>query len=141
MPIELVGWQLCRGDANVNADEMAAIRKLDTKLAHFALDCNRTAIESNRAQSGEVGLALPDPIAMAIALDPSVCTKSSVHHVEVETASELTRGMTVVDRLNVSGDERNRGVWSDRRGQSNVRVCWAIDVPLWKRMLYAALGR
>ena len=141
MPIELVGWQLCRGGANVSADEMAAIRKLDTKFAHFAIDCNRTAIESNRAQSGDIGLALPDPVAMAIALDPSVCVKSSVHHVEVETASELTRGMTVVDRLNVSGDERNRGVWSDHKGPSNIRVCWAIDVPLWKRMLYAAVGR
>src|SRR5438132_10593932 len=48
MSIELVGWQLCRGEAMLSPDEMAAIRKLDTKLAHFAIDCNRTAIESCR---------------------------------------------------------------------------------------------
>jgi purine nucleosidase len=142
MPIDLVGWQLCRGDANVNAEEIAAIRKMDTALAHFAIDCNRVAMEANRTQTGEIGIALPDPVAMAVALDPSVATDSSVHHVAVETASELTRGMTVVDRLNVASDARNRGLWSEiaRDREPSVRVIWSIDVPLWKRMLLAALA-
>ena len=142
MPIDLIGWQLCRGDANVNAEEIAAIRKLDTKLAHFAIDCNRVAMEANRTQTGEIGIALPDPVAMAVALDPSVATQSSVHHVAVETASELTRGMTVVDRLNVASDARNRGLWSElaRDREPSARVIWTIDVPLWKRMLLAALA-
>ena len=139
MPIELVGWQLCRGEANLNEANIAAVRALDTKLAHFAIDINRTAMEANRIQSGEMGIALPDPVAMAIALDPSVCTIASNHRVEIECASELTRGQTVVDRLNVSGDERNRGIWNEMVGQS-IRVCWAIDIPLWKRMLMNALG-
>ena len=113
---------------------------MDTPLATFAIDCNRTAIESNRTQTGEIGLALPDPVAMAVALDPSVCTKSSAHRVEVECASDLTRGQTVVDRLNVSTDDRNRGVWSSPGAPTNqARICWSIDVPLWKKMLYAAL--
>jgi purine nucleosidase len=139
--IELVGWQLCRGDANLGADDIAHVRSLDTPLAHVAIDCNAVAMEANRVQSGEIGIALPDPVAMAVALDPSVCTKRSSHYVEVETQSELTRGMTVVDRLNVVDDPRNRGVWSSfSRKSKNVSVCWEIDVPLWKDMLYRALS-
>ena len=45
---------------------------------------------------------------MAVALDPSIVTAESEHFVEIETESELTRGMTLVDRLNVANDERNR---------------------------------
>ena len=85
MPIELVGWQLCRGEANLRDADIAHVRALDTPLAHFAIDCNRVAMEANRTQSGEIGIALPDPVAMAVALDPTICTKASPHRVEVET--------------------------------------------------------
>jgi purine nucleosidase len=61
MPIELIGWQLCRGEASLNPDDIARIRAIDTPLAHFAIDCNRVAMEANRRQSGEIGIALPDP--------------------------------------------------------------------------------
>jgi purine nucleosidase len=139
--IELVGWQLCRGEANLRAADIAHVRGLKTPLANFCIDCNRTATEANRTQSGEVGIALPDPVAMAIALEPAICTSASTHHVEIECASELTRGQTVVDRLNVSDDERNRGVWSTFRGRPrNVSVCWAIDVARWKQFLYSSLA-
>src|SRR4051794_327103 len=48
--IELIGWQLCRGEANLREDDIAAVRAIDTPLAHFALDCNRVAMEANRVQ-------------------------------------------------------------------------------------------
>lgn len=140
LPIEMVGWELCRLDANLNADEMAHIRAFNTPLAHFALDCNRRAIQANFEQSGDTGLALPDPVAMAVALDPTVCTKMSRHYVDVETQSPLTRGMTVIDQFGVATDERNRDLWRPviERGL-NVSVCWQIDIPRWKEMLYSAL--
>ena len=137
MNIELVGWQLCRGDANLGAADVARVRALRTPLADFAIDINRVAMEANRTQCGEEGIPLPDPVAMAVALDPSVAASASDHLVEVETASELTRGQTVVDRLNVAGDERNRGAWA---GAKVLDVVWAIDVPRWKAMLYRAVG-
>ena len=83
---------------------------------------------------------------MACALDPSIILESSSHRVEIECHSELTRGQTVVDRLNVGGDDRNRGLWSspaatgheDARGR-DVRVIWRIDIPRWKELLLASL--
>jgi purine nucleosidase len=139
MKIELIGWQLCRGEANLLEFDIAHVRKLNTKLAHFAIDINRTAMEANRTQSGEIGIALPDPVAMAVAIDPTIAMESSEHHVEIECDSGLTRGMTVVDRLNVCGDERNRGAWSSV-APAPIQVVWKIDIPRWKGLLYNALA-
>jgi purine nucleosidase len=137
--IEMVGWQLSRGEANVNEAGIARIRAIDTRLAHFAIDCNRRGMEANLVQTGEVGIALPDPVAMAVALDPSIVTEVSRHRVQIETASALTRGQTVVDRLNVAGDERNRAVWGGRAGEP-VSIVWGIDVARWKGLLFKSLG-
>jgi len=140
LPIEMVGCELSTGPANITEAEMAEIRALDTPLAHFALDCNRAGIRANREWLGDPGLALPDPVAMSIALDPAICTRKSRHYVEVETGSTLTRGMTVIDRLGVATDPRNRPIWGDLVNRpSNVIVCWAIDIPRWKAMLYSIL--
>jgi purine nucleosidase len=77
---------------------------------------------------------------MSIALDPTIGSQWSEHYVDVETQSELTRGMTVVDRLNVAADERNQAVWAEvlRQG-SKAKICWTIDNRRWKETLSAAL--
>jgi inosine-uridine nucleoside N-ribohydrolase len=60
--------------------------------------------------------------------------------VEVETESELTRGTTVVDRLNVANDERNRDVWAASLAAGHqAKVFWTIDNVRWKQALYATL--
>jgi purine nucleosidase len=141
LPIEMVGWELCRGAANLTDEEMTYVCDLGTARAAFAVDCNRTAIDANRRQSGDPGLALPDPVAMAVALDPNIVTRRSRHYVDVEAASDLTRGMTVVDALGVAADERNREAWAPLLARSpNVTVCWAIDTAAWKAMLYRTLA-
>jgi len=141
LPIEMVGWELCRGDANIRHHEIDAIKGMDTPLAHFSVDCNSTAIQANFTQSGERGIALPDPVAMAVALDPeTVVKRMSKHYVEVETVSELTRGMTIVDELGVVNDARNEVIWhSVVNRPPNVNVCWEINIPRWKEMLYSVL--
>src|SRR5229473_1442933 len=108
LPIELVGWHLCRGEAVLNPSDIQQVLSFATALAKFAIECNSHAQAAFFKQSREHGISLPDPVAMAIALDPSIVTSQSQHFVDVETESELTRGMTVVDRLNVAPDERNR---------------------------------
>jgi purine nucleosidase len=76
---------------------------------------------------------------MCLALDPSVGTSWSEHFVDVETQSELTRGMTVVDRLNVASDERNRAAWAPALRGPKAKVCWSIDNGRWKEALFGAL--
>lgn len=127
LPIEMVGWEICRGEAGLDATERAALRALDTPLAHFFLDCNSTALEASHRQSGTDRLQLPDPTAMAVAIDKDrVVTRSSSHYVEVEADSPLTRGMSVVDSLDVTGNP------------ANVEVVDAIDTYRFKQMLFEA---
>jgi purine nucleosidase len=141
LPVELIGWQLCRGEAVLNNRDIEQIEALNTEVAHFAIECNSHARTALRVQTGEDGICLPDPVAMCLALDPSVGTKWSEHYVEVETQSELTRGMTVVDRLNVAEDERNSETWRAAiRSGHKAKVCWQIDNRRWKDALLRALG-
>jgi purine nucleosidase len=140
LPVELVGWQTCRGKSVLSQSDIEFIQGFQNPLARFAIECNSRAREAYKEQTGEDGISLPDPVAISIALDPSIGTHWSEHYVAVETHSELTRGMTVVDRLNVAADERNQSVWADvlRRGRK-AKVCWTIDTKRWKEALYAAL--
>jgi purine nucleosidase len=127
MKILMVGWELCRGEANLSDAEMASVYSFGAERAKFAIDCNKHAIKTNREWLGDPGLPLPDPVTMAIALDPTVCTRRSRHYVDVACDAELTRGMTVVDQLGVTNNE------------ANLEVCWEIDVPRWKETLYQTL--
>ena len=143
MPIEMVGWELCRGAAVLDASDIARCRALGTAEARFAIDCNATALEANRRLFGEDGIGLPDPVAMAVALEPTVVTRRSRHAVDVECEGTLTRGMTVVDQLDVVSRALVHGAgWpaSVATRKPHVSVCWEIDVPRWKAMLFAALG-
>ena len=140
--MEMVGWHLSRGQAAVNQQEIDRLLALKSPLADFAVRCNSTAAEAFFKQTGERGICLPDPVAMGIALNPALCTSSNEHFVEIETSSDLTRGATVVDRLNVTSDARNIDVWAKtiEKQPKKIHVCWSLDVPAWKQALFVALG-
>lgn len=143
LPIEMVGWELCRGEANLNADDIARCRALDTPRAHFAIDCNATALDANRRLFHDPGIGLPDPVAMTVALDPEVVTRKSRHAVDVECDGALTRGMTVVDQLDVlPGGLGNPEGWPRDAGSGDRKatVCWEIDVPRFKERVFRALS-
>jgi purine nucleosidase len=140
LPIELVGWQLSRGDAVIHEDDIVRILAFNTPLAKFAIECNSHARTAYKVQTGEDGICLPDPVAMAIALDPTIGTEWSEHFTEVETQSELTRGMTVVDRLNVANDDRNKEAWAPvLEKKCKAKVCWTLDNHRWKEALFSSL--
>jgi purine nucleosidase len=140
LPIELVGWQLSRGAAVVNAQEIEKILALQTKYGEFTVRSNDTASSALRRQTGEVGIALPDPTAMAILLDPALSLAASDHYMDVQIDSGITRGMSVIDRLGVAEDGRNRGVWSEviEHGRKQT-VIWEMNNAGWKQALMRAL--
>ena len=51
--------------------------------------------------------AMMYPIAMAIAIDPSIATETGNYYIDIETNSDLTRGQTVVDYNGTLGKESN----------------------------------
>jgi inosine-uridine nucleoside N-ribohydrolase len=78
---------------------------------------------------------------MAVLLDPTLKLEVSRHYVAIECVSELARGMTIVDRLNVATDARNSATWRDIiRNSQKPEICWTIDVPRWKAALVSSLS-
>ena len=127
MKILMVGWEHCRGIYELTPAEIEQVYHFETERATFAMDCNSHAAYAGQTIQGGTGLMLPDPVTMAIALDPTICTQRSWHFVDVACHEELTRGMTVVDQLNVT------------KNHPNIEVCWQVDVARWKAALYQTL--
>lgn len=127
MKMVQVGWELCRGEANISDSEQAELRAIGTRRAEFAIDCNRQAVATNKKWLGDPSLPLPDPVTMAIALDPGIVRRQGDYYVDIAYGQANTDGMTIVDERNVLQKPKT------------VTVVWEIDVPAWKRMFRESL--
>jgi purine nucleosidase len=107
LPLELVGWDVSRHYAVLDPVEAAAFRAIGTPLAEFCIDIQGVVNQFALTETKLAGFDLPDPIAMAYAIDPSVATEVRRLHCAVETRSDLTRGMVVMDLLGLTGQEPN----------------------------------
>jgi purine nucleosidase len=81
-------------------------------------------------KSGYSGAAMYDPLAVGIALDPTLGTLKEMH-VDVETKGEFTRGETVANRMGSNEHNVLRGDHYEIEGvielKPNARVCLASD--------------
>lgn len=107
LALEFVGWDISRTFAVMTPIDAAALRAVGTPLAEMCVDIQRVLIEFCHTQTKLEGFDLPDPIAMAYAIDPSVATETRRLFCQVETESALTRGMVVMDLLGFTGHEPN----------------------------------
>jgi purine nucleosidase len=137
LDIELIGLHLSRGDAALNSAEIGEIAALPGARAQFALASTSKLRKAYSARTGTDSLSLPDPVAMAIALDPTIAIQWGEHFVDVETRSKLTRGMCVVDWNDIAGDEINRPVWQSLLEDGRkAKICWKIDQRRWKQAFF-----
>lgn len=109
MDITMVGWDISWQYATFDAQQAGEIRRIGTPLAEFVIDIQKTLTDFSMRENALAGFDLPDPIAMAAAIDPSVCQYER-YRVDVTTGDGLARGITVVDRLGVTGREPNVNV-------------------------------
>lgn len=65
-------------------------------LGTFLRDVTAKGVEYMEQMRGVTGIFLHDPLAVAVAVDPSVVTTSFLH-VDVETGEGITRGMSLAD--------------------------------------------
>jgi purine nucleosidase len=101
LPIEMVGWDISYKYATFDEKDGAALYAIGTPLARLCVDIQRVVQNFALTETKLAGFDLPDPIAMAIAIDPTITTQAEHLFVDVETKSELCRGQTVVDHLNL----------------------------------------
>ncbi|MGD0989841.1 MAG: nucleoside hydrolase [Candidatus Sulfotelmatobacter sp.] len=104
------------------------------KIAEFYL--------TRSEKSGYSGAAMYDPLAVGIALDPTLGTLKEMH-VDVETRGEFTRGETVANRM--GSDEKNvlHGDHYEIEGVTaltpNARVCMGSDAERFLQLFISRL--
>jgi purine nucleosidase len=119
----VIGWNISRLHAVVDPDRRDRLAAAGP-LGGLIVDINRDVDHFARVESGLAGFDLPDPIAMAIALDPAIATRVERCH------------------AGISCDASTRGqMWIDRRHTApppNCRVVWEADDEGFFRLLLAA---
>ena len=117
LPLDLVPLDVTR-QVVLEASALEAALPLPRGAARRLLfDLTEHGFEFGAAR-GEGGIALHDPLAMALAVDPSLVGWEALH-VAVETDSPLTRGRSLADR-------RPR---ASREGHPTCRVALTVDAP------------
>jgi len=123
---ELVDWEATLRHAFDDAEFDGWLDAGDHRATFFG-QVFRTARAFN-AKHDRSGVIAADALAMAVAIDPSIVTRSETRHVAVELDGRLTRGATVVD-------------WAGRLGQrANARIVLEVDQARFATMVRRALG-
>ncbi len=119
--ITMVGWDISRTHATIAPSDAAALRAIGP-LGAFAVDIQAVVDTFATGTTGLDGFDLPDPIAMAVALDPSVATDVRLLDVVVETGGTFTAGQTVVDHLGIDRRPPNVHVVVEASREAFLRV-------------------
>ena len=118
LPVELVPLDVTRQVVLRQSELAARLRRCESPVARFVADFTLHGFAFGGGQ-GEAGFALHDPLAVGVALDPSIVGFESFH-VEVECEGRATRGMSVADR---------RPLPSHHKRRPNCRVAISVDAP------------
>jgi purine nucleosidase len=82
----------------LSTDMMAEISREGDDAARVLMDITRFYVDAYKAMyPGIQGCGLHDPLAVAVAVDPSLVGLERMY-VDIELNGELTRGQTVADR-------------------------------------------
>lgn len=142
--VTLVPWDVCINDATLTRDELQPIITMGSKLSEFYLSVNRAVWEFVKREHGVDGISHPDAIMMTMAIDRSVIVESQRCFVDVETIGELTRGYSLVDKLNVMERSIDHGVKVSElmklpSGEPNAEVVLSADEGRFTEMLIEVL--
>lgn len=124
LPITMVGWEISRRYAAFGPEDAEELKRV-SKLGEFAVSIQKAMRVFCIEKLKQDGFDLPDPIAMAVALDPGVTVRAERLHVDVETKGDLTCGETVVDHLGITGRPPNVNVVLEASRERFLSVLYA----------------
>jgi purine nucleosidase len=107
LALEFVGWDISRFYAVIEPELADELQAIGTPLAEFCIGIQGVVAQFCATETKLAGFDLPDPIAMAYAIDPAIATDTRRLHLAVETGSALTRGMVVMDLLEFTDQQPN----------------------------------
>lgn len=102
MPLEMVGWDVSRKDAVLTRSDSEVIAR-QGPLGEYTMDIQRQLWEFTTHVTKVNGIDMPDPVTMAVAIEPEIALEAADRYVAVETRGEHTTGATLVDHLGVTG--------------------------------------
>ena len=117
----LVGWNVSRQYAVMTPAEQEHIATLGP-LGRFVHEINRV-VNEYCSNTGLPGYDLPDPITMAIAIDPQIATRTTFEGVVVTMFGE---------------DHRGASTPSADPSRASMTVVWEADEAAFKRQLFRA---
>ncbi|MDD5559412.1 nucleoside hydrolase [Candidatus Methylomirabilis sp.] len=95
----------------------AVVRHIDSRVTQFVRDTTERLFGVEQGRAGCAAIPLHDPLAVGVAIDPSLVTRRPLH-VEVETGNGPSRGMTIADR---------RQIKEEWKQTPNLQVCMEVD--------------
>ena len=116
LALELVPLDVTRQAVLRQSGLAARLSECPSRIARFVADFTLHGF-AFAAERGDGGIALHDPLAVGVALDPSLVGFEPLH-VEVECEGGITRGMSVADR---------RPLGSRRQPRPNCHVALSVD--------------
>jgi purine nucleosidase len=123
---ELVDWEATVRHAFDNAEFDQWLAAGDQRATFFGQIVG--AARRYNAEHDRSGVIAADALAMAVALDPSIVTRSETRAVAIELDGRLTRGATVVD-------------WAARLGHTaQANIVLEVDQARFSAMVRRALG-
>ena len=128
LPVELVPLDVTRRVVLAQAALTEQLLRCSDRVARFILDFTLHGFAFGGEREGG-GIVLHDPLAMAVALDPSLVALEPLH-VDVECEGRLTRGLSLADR---------REIPSHRKRASTCRVAVDVDAERVLRMVLERL--
>lgn len=116
LPIDLVPLDVTSQVVLPQAELTRRLAGCSSSLGRFVADFSLHGFAVGRRKSG---IILHDPVAMGVALDPSLVGFEDLH-VEIECEGRATRGLSLADR---------RELPSHRKRRPNCRVATTVDSP------------
>ena len=130
IPLTIIGFDVCLGDAALNKDDMDLLLSSDKKAAGFSVKCNRSLLEYNLQRSGEHIVDLPDAVAMGVVLWDDIIIEKKLCYCYTCTLEEAAYGQVIVNagsKLAISDGFAGH--------TPNATVCKTINNNLFKKRL------
>ncbi|BCU70969.1 nucleoside hydrolase [Stygiolobus caldivivus] len=125
--ITMVPWDVIV-DYPVDEGVWNKIKGMNTKMSEFYVQIYSHYREYSMKNEKIGGTPHPDLITTSVAIDRSVIKSSEKHYVDIENCDCITRGMTVIDYLNI---------W---KKAANTEVVYEIDFQKFLSMLFNLLS-
>ena len=109
----------------IEEKEYAELETIDTPLGKVVLDWLRFYEKLHRNSMG-VGGAMHDPLALALAIDPTL-VRTRPAHIGVDLNGSYTFGATVAD------------FWKERGEEDNARIAYEVDADRFFKLMFDLL--